>query len=523
MTRFFNTAGPCQPDVHYALPPERRLPELEKLIDRRSYFVVHAPRQSGKTTLFRALAARLRAQGRYAAVHASCESGQTARGDVDRGVQSVLRSIAAQAEGLPEPQRPEAIASFASIEGEYRLRSYLTAWSRRSSLPVVLFLDEIDALQDETLVATLRQLRDGYPDRPDQFPLAVALIGLRDVRDYQVRLDGKSETLGTASPFNVKVESLTLRNFTAAEVAELYLQHTAETGQRWSDEALARAFLLTRGQPWLVNALAREAVEKVVPDPRQEIDLAAIEKAKEALILRRDTHLDSLVARLRENRVRKVLEPILSGQLVEPDVYDDDLQFVVDLGLVTRGPNGLEIANPIYREVLPRVLAGLLESILPPIERSRFVKPGGELHFEALLDEFRAFWCEHAEFFLKRQPYSEAAAELIFMAFLQRIVNGGGTIEREYGVGSGRIDLLVTWPATAGKQRLAVELKVWRDEQNDPLQKGLAQLDGYLGRLGLDHGTLILFDRRKSAPPLPGRCSRESLDFGGRRITVERL
>ncbi len=283
MARYFNSAGPCSPEKHYWLPPERRLPELQRLLERQSYFVVHAPRQSGKTTLFRTLATRLRTEGGFAAVHASCEAGQAAGSDLDRGVQAVLRSIAKQAELLPEEQRPASVEEFAHIEGEYRLRSYLSAWSERSALPVVLFLDEIDSLLDETLVAVLRQLSDGYPDRAAHFPASVALIGLRDVRDYHVRSTEDQERLGTASPFNVKVASLTLPNFSTAEIAELYRQHSAETGQEWSEEALARAGELTGGQPWLVNALAREVVENVVPDRSERIEPARNQRPRKSM------------------------------------------------------------------------------------------------------------------------------------------------------------------------------------------------------------------------------------------------
>ena len=48
MPRFFNTAGPCVAADHYMLPPMRRLPEVRGLIDEKRYFVLHAPRQSGK-------------------------------------------------------------------------------------------------------------------------------------------------------------------------------------------------------------------------------------------------------------------------------------------------------------------------------------------------------------------------------------------------------------------------------------------------------------------------------------------
>lgn len=522
MPRFFNTAGPCRSADHYMLPAERRLPELRGLIDSKQYFVIHAPRQSGKTTLVLSLAESLLAEGRYAAVYASCETGQVAGGDAERGVAAVIQSIALRSAELPEDLRPEPLERFADVGAESRLLAWLDAWSQRSARPIVLLLDEIDALRDETLLAVLRQLRSGFPARPNRFPQSVALIGLRDVRDYRIRLRPDSESLGTSSPFNIKVESFTLRNFTAGEVAELYAQHTDETGQVFDPGATALAWELTRGQPWLVNALAAEVVNRLVPDRSLPIETRHVERAREILIERRDAHLDSLADRLREPRVRRILEPIFAGHFLAPDVLEDDIQFVKDLGLVTAGPAGLEIANPIYREVIPRTLTWVMQESLP-VSRAPFIAPDGTLRTEKILEDFRAFWCQNAEFFLERQPYSEAAAQLVFMAYLQRVVNGGGFIDREYGVGRGRIDLCVRWPHPHGLQRWAIEMKVWREGRPDPLPEGLAQLSGYLARLGLDRGTLLLFDDRSSAPPLLERCQVSEVEHEGRRIQIARL
>ncbi|XXR75552.1 hypothetical protein WMF33_30915 [Sorangium sp. So ce394] len=224
------------------------------------------------------------------------------------------------------------------------------------------FLNEIDALRDITLLSVLRQLRSGYPGRPHGFPHPLALVGLRDVRDYKVA-SGDGDRLGTSSPFNIKVESLTLRNFTRDEVAALYAQHTAETGQGFQSSAVDRAFELTQGQPWLVNALARQLVDVLVKDRAQPITAADVDRAKEILIERQDTHLDSLVERLREPRIRAVIEPMLAGGPLG-DVPEDDRRFAVDLGLVRRAAEGgLVIANPIYREIIVRQLAsGVRES-----------------------------------------------------------------------------------------------------------------------------------------------------------------
>lgn len=229
MLRWFNTAGPCQPDIHYMLTPLDRLPSVQRLIAQRGYFVIHAPRQTGKTTAMHTLAQQLTAQGDYTAVMVSVEVGAPFSHDPGAAEKAILGAWQdACCYELPESLwPPEQLESSA---GE-RIRSFLQAWAVASPRPIVLFIDEIDALQDDALISVLRQLRDGYPRRPGAFPQSVALIGLRDVRDYKVAAGG-SRRLGTASPFNIKIESLTLRNFTQAEVASLYGQHTADTGRR---------------------------------------------------------------------------------------------------------------------------------------------------------------------------------------------------------------------------------------------------------------------------------------------------
>jgi hypothetical protein len=89
------------------------------------------------------------------------------------------------------------------------------------------------------------------------------------------------------------------------------------------------------------------------------------------------------------------------------------------------------------------------------------------------------------------------------MAFLHRVANAGGTLEREYAIGSGRMDLCLRY----GDVTLGIELKVWRDDEADPLEDGLAQLDGYLDGLGQQAGWLVIFDRRSGQPPISKRTS----------------
>ena len=524
--RYFNTAGRCDKRFHYMVPAAERLPEARAIVDRGGYFVVHAPRRTGKTTSLWALARALTGEGKYAALHFSCESAEAAGDDYGAAQRTVLASIRRGAEidlpGELQPPRPWPM----NDEGSY-LADGLQAWARQCPRPLVLFFDDIDALRGQSLIAALRQLRDIYRIRPDHAPWSVALCGLRDVRDYKAASGGGLSRLGSSSPFNVKVRSLRLGDFSRDEVVALYAQHTGETGQSFTDEALTRAFALTCGQPWLVNALACEVVEAMAVAPPEPITVEHIEIAKERLIQARATHLDSLVDKLQQARVHSIIEPLMAGTTIQATAYNDDVSYVRDLGLIAPGRT-IEIANPIYREVIVRVLSESAEQHVDPEPRP-FVGSDGRLDMDRLLRAFGDFWREHGEVLTGNLTYHEVAPQLVLMAFLQRIVNGGGFIDREYGLGRQRIDLLIRWPFAdqAGQrqwQREAIELKVWRDKKADPLDKGLAQLDDYLQRLDLDHGILVLFDRRGNAPPIADRITIEQISSpAGRQVTLLRV
>lgn len=522
--KYFNTTGPCEEGQHYMVPPLPRVPEAPGIVAIGGYFVLHAPRQSGKTTFLRAFAKELTAGGDYAAVYMSCEAAEAAGDDTVAAQETLVRVLIEEAVlQLEAALRPGPLPE--RFDSATLLTDVLQTWCARCPRRVVLLLDEIDALRGQSLIAVLRQLRAGFPKRPDHAPWSVMLCGLRDVRDYKPASGGDGDRLGTSSPFNVKVESLTLATFTDEEVRALLAQHTAETGQVFERDAVACLTKLAGGQPWLVNALAREILVKLkVTGP---ITRAHVEAAKERLILARATHLDSLTSKLGEPRVRRVIGPLLAGELPDADhVFDDDVSYVVDLGLVKSPP--LRVANEIYREVVARVLSSPTQSVVTA-EPRRFVRADGRFDLDVLLREFSGFWVEQGDTMAERASYAESGAQLVLMAYLQRVVNGGGVVSREYGIGRRRIDLLIEWPYfdTAGKQQLqreAIELKVWRDKRKDPLAEGLVLLDDYLARVGLDAGVLVLFDRRSDAPPLEERVREEAHSTAnGRAVRVLRL
>lgn len=523
--RYFNTAGPCYPDLHYMLPAEERLPDARMYIEFGFYFVVHAPRQSGKTTALLGLAHDLSAEGHFLALSISCETAQVF-GDDFAGVESVLLSELRQTAELqgfaPELMPPD---EWPAAAPGTRLKAGLAAWVAKCPRPLVLFFDEIDALRGNGLLNVLQQLRAGFTQNRKAFVHSVVLCGLRDVRDYKAASGGDPQRLGTASPFNIKIKSIRIGDFDKLEMRQLFGQHTADTGQEFDDKAIDLAHYYTQGQPWLVNALAWEIISEM--RVRGTVTLDHVETAKERLILARATHLDSLIDKLNQPRVQRVLEPVITGEIPEMDTtFDDDLTYVRDLGLIAQGKQ-LRFANPIYQEVIVRVLGQRTEAVMTA-EPPSFRFPDGRIDFPHLLREFTAFWIQHGDILAARDNYHEAAAQLVLMAYLHRIVNGAGRIDREVGVGRGRIDLLIRQPYRdtddrRAEQREALELKVWAAGRPDPLDEGLVQLDGYLDRLGLTTGVLVIFDRRPLAAPIAERTAfDEARTPSGRTVTVLR-
>ncbi|HRI71641.1 MAG TPA: ATP-binding protein, partial [Polyangium sp.] len=184
MARFFNTTGNCRPEWHYMVPAVPRLPEAAGLIEQMNYFVVHAPRQTGKTTTLIALAKELTASGKFAAVHFSCEQARVYPEDVRTAEYVILKSMAGDAaHDLPKELCPPPIDM--TGEGSW-LMSNLAAWARQCPRPLVLFFDEIDSLSGASLLSVLSQLRAGFKVRPREFPVSIILCGLRDVRDYKM-------------------------------------------------------------------------------------------------------------------------------------------------------------------------------------------------------------------------------------------------------------------------------------------------------------------------------------------------
>ena len=517
MERYFNIAGPCIPGEHYMLPALDRLPEVRRLVSRRQYFVIHAPRQTGKTTAVQALVDEINAKGDMVAIYCTLETLQNATDPEKASL--AIRDLILDNFNAAFPKETASVARQEAVSTDggagLAIRSALRYLCRRAGKPLVVFFDEADCLFGNVLISFLRQLRDGYVNRAKiPFPSSIALIGMLDVRDYKAQIRPDGESLGQISPFNIISKDMLLRNFTAEEVAALYAQHTEETGQKFAPDVLGKVMDFSGGQPWLVNALARECIEEIHAFRYGETVTADdVETAKETIIRRRDTHVDSLMERLREPRVRRVVEPvILGGQLGDVSVNDEDYRYVQDLGLLKEVNGALVPANKMYAEIIGRYLSRDEQTRMEQsIPQTPWAKADG-LDMPGLMAAFQTFWRENSGADRRAYEYGEATPHLVLMAFLQRVTNGEGRIGREMALGSKRLDLCVEYRG----HRYAVEVKT---AKNFAGEVSYGQLAGYLDTLGLPEGWMAIFDEDKSKPWEEKLYSRD-VAFNGKTLHV---
>ncbi|MDR3147866.1 MAG: AAA-like domain-containing protein, partial [Treponema sp.] len=442
--RFFNTTGPCRPEMHYMLPPAERLQgaQLDRYIRDQLYWVLHAPRQTGKTTFLQSWMREINAASDLgaAACYVTVERCQGIT-EPERAMPAICNAVYkhAQEYGLPVPEA--GTADSASM-----LNNTLVNWAALvAPKALIVLFDEVDVLEGEALISFLRQLRGGFADRGvGSFPISIALVGMRDLKDYITAAKG-GVPVNPGSPFNVKADSAVLSNFKQEDISRLFAQRTEETGQQITTEALDYVYEQSRGQPWIVNSLFMRATMRVLDEKSTEtVTIEHIQKAREQMILARETHLDALAYRLEDPTIRSVMETLMTG---EPDprlAESGAFRLCLDLGLVAIEGGTPVVANPMYREVLARQMTYGTQLAIPAPEW-KWEKEDGSLDMDTLLEEFQAFWRVNSEAWEGMTNDPEAFPHVLLQAFLQRVTNGEGRIEREYCAGRGRMDLAVEY------------------------------------------------------------------------------
>jgi hypothetical protein len=493
------------------LPVLPRQPEVDEMIKGKYYFIFHAPRQSGKTTFFNALTSKINSDGNYYALYCALA---TVRGVTDKNeaMTTVVSRLnmglrASTVEALKEKSYSyDCLPGMTAVDSKVQI--LLTQLCLDLDKELVVFFDEADCLVGPSIITFLAQIRDGYNIRANpgnKFPRSIALVGMRNIRDYLTQNHPEEQSAHLASPFNISADSITLANFTQSEIKTLYHQHTEATGQAFVDDAVDRAWYWSEGQPWLVNALANQVINNDLKnDYTVTISGNHVDQAAEGLLKRHSTHFDSLLNRLKEPRVIKVMKPVFAGaDSLTSSWTNDDVLYCKDLGLVAADElERLRPANPMYRQIMAMFISFDLQQLFPSISSNIWIE-GDRLLLSPLIEEFLKIWRKFGSSFpLQHQDnlavkYDEATHAFMLFAFLQRVVNGSGArVEMQYAQGRGHVDVCAVYKGA----EFPIELKVRSEERPFDQAEGLLQLAGYMDKCAAKEGWLMVFHQNRMKP-----------------------
>lgn len=488
--REFNTFGPVNPQYHYHVNRVAVKAALREKVEKGRYMTLNAARQTGKTTLFRELVDELEATGAYFGILLDFE--QLADFSGERFYERLSQMLSRW-----QPiEKPTAV-----VPHTMRDQGDFVDWLRATSLAlgrrVVLIIDEFDAIPMETVKALLSQFRAMYLERYDYTDVihSILFVGVRNI---------PALLAGTQSPFNI-ADHFTVPYFTDAEITELLHQHTVDTGQPFAVEAIDRIYRETEGQPFLVNRLGQLLTREIAIDRTQTITAAHVEYALVKLINENNTHFYSIRSKAALHRAE------LMSTLFNPtryyDFQDDTTQELLMYGVlrVVTDEQGLDyarIANSIYRKMLVKAFApshALIRQALNGSVQSRYVVDGA-LHFDALMDAFKAFMEEHGVRLLKSEASQrplEISGQYLLLSYLTAALQSvGGYVTIESLSSAGEMDILAFYR----NQRFIVGTKVWYGQAR--FDQGKAQLVAYLQASGLPKGWLVVFDEKLGENPL---------------------
>ena len=513
--RTFGTQGPVTPEENYVVSRTAEIADFTDRVKAGKYIVLFAPRQTGKTTLFRSAMDTLIADT-YFPIQLNFEAyvdltpaafyGYLIK-DIHREIERVFeKRNATPSETLNQFFDDTEVTDHLSMRNFFeQLPHFLT--HPDNGQKVVLIIDEFDAIPPDAVRGFLHSLRYIYLGQSEvRCPYSVGIVGVKNIT--QLNYDR------SISPFNIQDE-FHLPNFTLAQVGELLEQYTEEVGQAFAPEVITAIHKQTAGQPFLVNRCAQILTEEMNIPKNETITLVHFSKAHRQLLRERNTNIDHLIVNIRKKpRFERILMRITAYEDgLDFNLRDEDIDELATYGVISEGVDGMcEIANPIYLysilQAFKPAVNGLEQEYFPEDTADGFrdyLTSTGQIEMEALLDNFRDF-IARAGFKILQVPDTpqESVGRHLLLAYIEQFVKlVGGMMYIEAQTGRGRIDLLITH----NQRKYIVETKVWRGEVS--YQTGKKQLAAYLKLEDAREGYYVVFDHRNNPTP---RVETETID-----------
>jgi len=361
----------------------------------------------------------------------------------------------------------------------------LRAISLEAGKELILIVDELEGLQNsQVLNAFLHVIRRIYHDRSIYRLRSVILTGVSNITGI---------IQDTASPFNI-ADQINVPYFRWEETEDLLLQHSRETGQIFEQEVIRAVHDNTAGQPGLVNALARDLVEKKAPNGETVTMEHFYKTLNDFMILYIDKNISNVVSKAKKHP--EIMKKILFDGPVKYSIDDEGLSFLSVNGVIEKDKDdNCFIPVPIYKKRLYATFKPLDNG---NGERNYFkdrllsvkiyLGDDGYLDMERVLDRYAAYVLERGNIVFSRGKALEGVYHYNLDAFLDSFVSFfGGHVFPEVPQGGGRVDLLVL----QGSKKWIIEVKRYDDRDN--FDKGKRQLFEYMKRAGLNEGYYMVF------------------------------
>jgi hypothetical protein len=496
MKKRFNTTGPCISKKHYMVNIDKKLKEVEELIDRGDYFVINRPRQYGKTTLLSQITKTLKEK--YLVIRTSFEGIGDSVFENEEAFSSAFLTLIIESLKFTDEEKANEIKELrAGIKNLQMLSGVITKFVKSNEKPVLLLIDEVDkASNNQLFISFLGMLRNKYilaNDDMDYTFHSVILAGVHDVKNLKLRLRPEEEKKYN-SPWNIAATFNIDMTFSSIEIETMLKDYTEEENVKMDTLLIAdKIHYYTSGYPFLVSKLSLIMEENFKDSWIEE----SIEKAVKILLYEKNTLFDSLIKNLENNKeFKRFIEKIvLSGEEIVYVPSDSLISLGELYGFIKQENNRCKIQNRIFEQYIYNHLTSIKtresENLSSYNFRDKFLTPENGLDFEKVILSYQRFMKE--QYSNKDEKFIEQHGRLLFLAFIKPIINGVGFDFKEVQVSQEkRLDVVVTY----NNYKYITELKIWHGEEYH--KAGINQLCEYLNIHSMNKGYLVIYNFNKN-------------------------
>jgi hypothetical protein len=497
--RRFSSYGPINTRLHYYAPREELIAKAYTLLTGENqnenesghYITTWAPRQCGKTWVMQQVVRRIKQSGSFHCGIFTIERGKKVK--TEESILEVFTEKLTEVFGISFPR----IKQFKQIPGLFT-KTYFKD-------PVILVIDEFDALKEEFISDFATVFRDMFVSRTNEETCSsqektyllhgLALVGVRSVL-------GIENTTG--SPFNVQ-KSLHVPNLNQDEVKGMFQWYEKESGQAVAPEVSNRLFEETNGQPGLISWFGELLTDTYNKEPDQPITQDHFEDILPAAIkVLPNNNILNIISKVREEEYTStVLELFKTDQKVE-FTYDNIklnylyLNGVIDYVRESRDRYVVKFSSPFVQKRLFNSFSNTLFSqmgrLVDPFLNLDQVVTSTHLDIPQMISLYQAYLENNREWLFKDAPRRsdlrlyEAIYHFHLYAWLNEFLRSkSGSVFPEFPTGNGKIDLLISYK----DKTYGIELKSFTDHSG--YKNALMQAAHYGRQLGLNQIFLVFF------------------------------